>query len=649
MDEMVDGARALALADEAFDRFDIDAVVAHLSTAVRTFTADGDIRQAALASTRLGDAMANGLGNLPAARAWFARATRLLADEPPCVEQGWVAVAEMGCEVADPDELLAAAELALDRARRFGDVELETKALADGGLAHVQLGRIEAGMAMLDEAMALACGPASHSAPVAASVCSFFTACYHVADFERADTWADLLRRQGLIGPAPGPPIYLSSHCDAVHATMLVELGRWHDAEDVLEQARAAFGRVMPFPAWHPEIALADLRIRQGRIDDAEALLLGKDQYVQALLPAARLHLARGDHDLACAAAHRGLRGLRDDRLRAAELLTVVVEAELARGDVAAADAACAELAARTSGVDVPALAARAACARARALATVGDHAGAVAVLERALDALDPQRLPFARATTLVALARARRGTGDAVGASLDARAAGELVAALDVVLTPADRTVLDELIGGRPDRPPDPGVLARDGAWWTVACEGTTARLPDTKGLRYLAALLADPGRERHALDLVDHVEGVARDLDRRVLGDAGPALDAAARAAYRRRIEELRGEIDDAVDRGDDDAAAAANEELEQLVRQLARAFGIDGRARRDGSVVERARLNVTRALRAATARLAAAVPGAGDIDGALRTGTYCAYEPVDGDRIWIVQSGLNRPAPD
>lgn len=647
MRAMVDGARALAQADEAFDRFDIDAVIAHLSAAVRAFTAGGDITQAALASARLGDAMSTGLGNLPAARAWYARATRLLADEPPCIEQGWVAIAAMGCEVADPDELLAAAELALDRARRFGDVELETKALADAGLAHVQRGRIDAGMAMLDEAMALACGPASPSGRVSASVCSFFTACYHTADFERADTWAELLRRHGLIGPTPAAPMYLSSHCDAVHATMLVELGRWSDAEHVLEQARAAFRRVMPVPAWHPEISLADLRVRQGRLADAEELLLGKDQYVQALLPAARLHLARGDHDLARAAAQRGLRGLRDDRLRAAELLTVLVAAELARGDATAADAASADLATRTSGIAVPALAARAACARASALGAVGDHAGAVGVLELALDALEPRRLPFARATTLVALARARHAAGDEPGATLDARAAGELLATLDVVLPPADRAVLDRLIGATPDR--TPGVVARDGDWWTVSCEGMTARLPDTKGLQYLAVLLAEPGRERHALDLVDHVEGVARELDRRALGDAGPALDTTARTAYRRRIEELRGEIDDAVERGDDETAATANEELEQLVSQLARAFGIGGRARREGSVGERARLNVTRALRAATARLAAAVPGADGIDRGLRTGTYCAYEPIDGDTRWIVQSALNRTGSD
>jgi hypothetical protein len=123
--------RALGLADEAFTRFDVDAVVAHLSAAVRAFTAADERCRAAMACARLGDVFANGLGNQTAARAWFARARRLVEDQPPCLEQGWVAVAAMGCDVDDPDQLLAAAELALDRARRFGDVNLETKALAD--------------------------------------------------------------------------------------------------------------------------------------------------------------------------------------------------------------------------------------------------------------------------------------------------------------------------------------------------------------------------------------------------------------------------------------------------------------------------------------------------------------------------------------
>ena len=156
--------RALEMVDAAWAARDIPGIVAHLSAAVRGFTAAGDSRAAAMACVRLGDVYSSLMGNSTAGRAWFVRARRLVGEEPPCVEQGWAAVAEMGCEVPDPDELLAGSQIALARARRFGDVNLETKALADGGLARVQAGQFVEGLAMLDEAMALACGPADDPA-----------------------------------------------------------------------------------------------------------------------------------------------------------------------------------------------------------------------------------------------------------------------------------------------------------------------------------------------------------------------------------------------------------------------------------------------------------------------------------------------------
>lgn len=652
--------RAMALAGEAYQRFDIEAVVTHLSAAVRVLTAAGEPRRAAMACVRLGDALAGGLGNLTAGRAWFARAVRLVADEPPCVEQGWAAVAAMGCDAGDPEELLAAADLALDRARRFGDVNLESKALADGGLALVQSGRIAEGMARLDEGMALACGPADDQATAGKSVCSFFTACYYAADLERADAWADLLHRQGLLGAAGPDSAFVSNHCDSLQATLLCELGRWGEAEALLAKAIAEFEAAMPIRSWHPAIALADLRIRQGRLAEAEELLLGKDQQFEALLPAARLHLARGDHDLARAAAARGLRALGSDRLRALQLLAVSVDAELACGDVEAAAAACADLVARAAGLGVPALAAHTAGVQARVLEASGRSGEAVELLEGTIDTLDARRLPWLRAALLLDLAGLRERAGDRAGAVVDAKAAAATLAPLDVVVDGARADLLARLTGdpGRARTGAGAGqsghataTLARDGKWWVVASDGTTARLQGTKGLRYLAELVAHPGVERHALDLVDRVEGTSPGtVDRRALGDAGPALDGAARAAYRRRIERLRADADEAVAAGRFEEAEACEAELGELVRQLARAFGMGGRDRRAASAAERARLNVTRALRTAIARVADALPGPGAaLDRGVRTGLYCAYEPAAGEPVrWIVQSGLNGGGP-
>ena len=86
--------------------------------------------------------------------------------------------------------------------------------------------------------------------------------------------------------------------------------------------------------------------------------------------------------------------------------------------------------------------------------------------------------------------------------------------------------------------------LFRREGQYWTVVFDGAVVRLKHTKGLRYLARLLAQPGREFHAVDLEaaegqqappgaragrgEHELAVRRDL-----GDAGVLLDAAAKAA--------------------------------------------------------------------------------------------------------------------
>lgn len=630
----------------------VDARVARLSAAVRELTAAGERRGAAMACVELGQTYESALGNLTAARAWFARARRLIEDEAPCVEQGWVAIAAMGCDVDDPGALLAAAELAIERARRFGDVNLETKALADAGLAHVQCGRITQGMALLDEAMALACGPASESGAAAKSVCSFFTACYYAADFARAGSWTGPLKQQGLLGTSSGGAVFLSSHCDSVQATLLMELGRWGEAEAVLLRSIDAFEAFMSSPAWHPAIALAELRISQGRLGEAETLLLGKDQALQALLPAARLHLARGDAALARAAARRGLRGIGSDRLRAIELEMVVVEATLALGEHDAAAQAASDLGARTRGLEVPSLAARASLVRARVELRRGHGRAARELLEAAVDSLDSAHSPWLRVLLALELARAHQAVGEHASAVVEARAARTLLATLDVVLSREDALLLEQLTAPATRRSAPAksiAALQRHDRWWSVSCGNSSVRLPDGKGMRYLAELLAAPGEERHALDLIDQLEGLDEEgrFDRRALTGGGPQLDARARAAYRERIEALRGIAAEAVERGQLEAAEAAQDEIDQLVAELARAFGLGGKDRPAGSAAERARLNVTRALRSAIARIREAFPEAGgDLDRQIRTGLYCSFEPRNESNQWVVQSPVNGP---
>jgi hypothetical protein len=643
-------ADPLQQADDAIAGGDLDGAIVHLSAAIRARTAQGDNGAAAMACIRLGDLYAYGLMSKVAARPWYTRAIRLLEDEDPCVEQGWAAIGPLGCDIDDPADLVTRAELALDRARRFGDVALEIKALADGGLARAQAGRLPEGMAMIDEAMALACSGATGDLDVLGkSVCSFFTACYYTADFERVESWTRTLRQRGLLEETPGPQAFLSSHCDSVQATLLCHLGRWGEAEQVLLRAHDTIEELMPGTAWYPPIALAELRILQGRLAEAEALLLGRDDHILALLPTARLHLARGDHELASATARRGLRMIGDDRVRAATLLGVLVEAELGRGHLPDAAEVAGQLDARIGELDLPALAAQAARVRARVRGAQGDVHRAVAALHEALDQLRSLDLPLMKMGLHLDLARLHDSLDDRASAVVEARSAAALLARLDVVVATADVALLNRLgVEVAAERSPGRRVatLQRAGAWWTAADDDTRVRLRHTKGMAYLADLVARPGVERHVLDLVDLVEGVlpAGDgADRRQLGDAGELLDSTSRSAYRRRIEELRDEVEDALAAENDDRAARAQAELDALVVELSQAFGLGGRPRRASSAAEKARLNVTRALRAAIARLAEALPGPGGVlDRRVRTGLFCAYEPrAEDSTIWSVQS--------
>jgi hypothetical protein len=113
--------------------------------------------------------------------------------------------------------------------------------------------------------------------------------------------------------------------------------------------------------------------------------------------------------------------------------------------------------------------------------------------------------------------------------------------------------------------------------------------------------------------------------------LGDAGALLDAAAKAAYQARLAELRAELEEAEGCNDPARAANARAGREWLVAELARAVGLGGRDRRAASHAERARLNATRAIRAAMANLARADPALGrHLAATIRTGRYCSYTP-------------------
>ena len=185
-----------------------------------------------------------------------------------------------------------------------------------------------------------------------------------------------------------------------------------------------------------------------------------------------------------------------------------------------------------------------------------------------------------------------------------------------------------------------------RAGDHWTISYEGRVFHVKDSIGLHYLAYLLRNPGRKIPAAEIVLFAEGVQADsnhdaisdreiaelgLHRRGFGDAGEMLDSQAKQSYKHRLADLESELLEAKAFNDLGRAEALFGEREFLVRELSAGFGVRGRSRKAASFSERARLNVTRAIRSAIERIAQhSRPLAIHLKTSVETGKSCSYLP-------------------
>ena len=172
---------------------------------------------------------------------------------------------------------------------------------------------------------------------------------------------------------------------------------------------------------------------------------------------------------------------------------------------------------------------------------------------------------------------------------------------------------------------PADPrNRFVLDGDVWSIAFDGETCALPDRKGLRDLARLLAEPGREIAAQDLMA-TGGTVLDAG----GD--PMIDAEARDAYRARLLEIAAELDKADAAGDRGRSAGLAAEQEALIAELRGAYGLGGHPRRAGASAERARTAVRSRIHDAIGRIEIAHPALGrHLGHSVSTGSYCVYQP-------------------
>ena len=208
-------------------------------------------------------------------------------------------------------------------------MDLEIAALAQLGVALVRSGRWEEGMALLDEAMAAAMGgEATDTHAICDTCCQTLVACEQIADLRRASDWCRVVidfSESRRFTP-------MHAWCRTIYAGVLIATGEWPRAERELLDAlrryesdgRAMGDRVLPLAR------LAELRLRQGRLEEAERLLEGYGENPLALVPVARLRVLRQKPANAAAMIERRLDALEPGTPETAVLLAILVDARLA-------------------------------------------------------------------------------------------------------------------------------------------------------------------------------------------------------------------------------------------------------------------------------------------------------------------------------
>lgn len=650
------------LADMAYAAGHVDVTIASWERAYRQSVRAGDRLAAAGAAVRVAMHMLFDTALMAPVRAWAARVEQLLDGLDDTPVHAWLAV------VRNYERLLSGD---FPEARKWARRAIETggscapAAAAIGRVAEARSlileGDVTQGLGLLNESAVAAVSGELDPLSTGIVYCEVVCALQALAQYDLAEEWTEAMERW-----RQGQPVgSVHGRCRVHRAEILRLRGSYMEAE---QEALLACEELRPYLrrelGW-PLTELGRIRMRRGDIRGAEAAFLGAHAAAWDPQPGlALVHLAHGDSALAAASIRDALERPGNvpskevppnNDLRRAPLLEAQVEIDVAAGKLDSARAAAEELSRIGELFGSKALAAGATVARGRVRLAEGDATGARRDFEAAAHLWNDVGAPYETAIARMALGAACRAEGNEALALLELRAARSLFEQIGATIEAAraaqacgdeQRADAEEPrlplrqapspAGGPVDRR---NVFRREGDYWSLVFENQTVRLRDLKGLHYLARLFAHPGREFHVLDLVsgERVEpgnaSRAAEAGLTFFGgmDAGELLDSRAKQAYRRRLAEIDEDLDQARGMGDTGRAAQAAAERDFLVSELARAVGLGGRDRRAGSMSERARASVTRAVRQAMARIREHNPPLGEhLDRTIRTGTYCAYLP-------------------
>ena len=334
---------------------------------------------------------------------WLARADGLLREAGDVSEQGWLALSRAECADA-PQDMHRYAETALEVARRLADADLEAAALIRDGYANVASGSVEAGLTKVDEALAAATGGEVRALETVGDViCVGIAACELAADWQRIEQWGKAV--EGWI--TSHDDVAVLGFCYACCAEMFIASGEWEMADGMLAEGLNAMRAAnLQARCVHPAAKLAELRVAQGRLEEAGELLAGFEELPESTHALASLYLANGEIAMAAAILHRRLNAIGDDNVLAAPFLSLLVEVQLAQADVAGAAATAGALEGVAAASSLQRIEALALFARGR-VAAAEHHPRAGEILGSAMSAFATQRLPLDAARARFEVARA--------------------------------------------------------------------------------------------------------------------------------------------------------------------------------------------------------------------------------------------------
>ena len=416
--EAFTAAIAVAASAEAYEGLgkacwwqdDPPAVFEAREQAFRLYHEAGDTRGASRIATLIGFDYADYRGDLAVCNGWLQRAETLLKDEPPCEEQAWLYLYQGFIVLMYEDDIqrsgdrIAQVEMLLPALKSI-DLDMMTVGLR--GLLAIRQGDIAAGLRMFDEAMTAALdGEMKDLVAVGNLSCTLIYACEAIADYDRARQWCERTRefckRMGLDT--------VFSICRTYYATTLIWRGEWEAADTELSAAMRELEPSRPSYVQDSLARLGELRRRQGRLDEAEALFAQAGSHRTALFGLASMAFERGDVTGAIDILLRVLRRIGvEDRAERVFVLALLARAKASAGHATEAQALLAEMAEMSRLVGTTPLAATVLATRGALASGLGGLTDARACFEDATDLFEAAEARYEAAITRLELAAVLR------------------------------------------------------------------------------------------------------------------------------------------------------------------------------------------------------------------------------------------------